>query len=446
MVDCIIVGAGYAGLAAANSLQQAGKSFCLLEARDRVGGRIHTQELGNGQYIDVGGQWIGSTQHRMYALAKAYGVPVFSTYDKGRSTLYSREKTRLYRGIIPPLPLFALLSLDRAIKKINKLSKQVNLEAPWLSPNALQYDQISLADWMNSQIRNPKAKSLFTVAAEAIFATPASSISFLHALFYTRSGKDFDALMNIRNGAQQDRLLGGAQAIANLMAATMQDRLQLNRPVQEVHQNDQSVRVLGDGFELEGRKLILAIPPAVAKRIRFQQALPPAKQAFLEENFMGSVIKCYAIYSEPFWRKQRRNGLCAAPGEPVSVTFDNSPQDGSKGILMGFALADQARALLQLSAAEREKLVLDCFSRYFGPVAAQPEYYIDKSFTEEPWSLGCYAGMMPVNGWTRAGEGARMITGSIHWAGTETATEWNGYMEGAVRSGERAAVEVMASL
>jgi monoamine oxidase len=268
----------------------------------------------------------------------------------------------------------------------------------------------------------------------------------LHALFYTRSGKDFETLMNIKKGAQQDRIKGGAQVILNKIAATLTDSILLNTAVTEISQHEESVVVRANGLSYTSKKVIVAVPPAVASNIRFEQQLPIEKQLFLQQNFMGTVIKCYAIYPKPFWRDQKKNGLCAAPGQPVSVTFDNSPWDGNKGILMGFSLAQQAKQLLLLSETERRKLVLEQFVQYFGHEAGKPDLYIDKSFTEDAWSLGCYAGMMPVNAWTASGAGARSITGHIHWAGTETATQWNGYMEGAVRSGERAATEIIQAL
>jgi monoamine oxidase len=443
MYDCIIVGAGYAGLSAARKLKQAGKNILLLEARERVGGRVYTKLLEDGSYADLGAQWVGANQHRMYDLAREYGIGTFPTYDIGKSSLYFNQKIKLYKGIIPPLPLFALLNLDGAIRKINRLSKRIDLSKPWLSKDAAVWDRISLAQWMDQNLKNSTARKLFTVAAEAIFATNAANISMLHVLFYTRSGKNFDTLMNIRNGAQQHRIAGGAQSICLAMAAELNDCIRLNAGVTRIDQSDIEVVVHGDGFSYAAKKLLLALPPAVANKIHFVQPLPEQKKLFLQQNFMGSVIKCYAVYNTPFWRNQKKNGLCAAPGEPISVSFDNSPADGSKGILMGFALADSAKAMLLLPEADRKKIVLQNFVQYFGAEAALPNYYIDHCFTEERWSLGCYAGMMPVNGWSSSGAAARSITGHIHWAGTETATEWNGYMEGAVRSGERAALEIL---
>ena len=169
--DVIIIGAGYAGLSAAKSLLEADKNILVLEARERVGGRIHTQYLEDGNYVDLGGQWIGPGHERMYALAQEYAINTFPTYDKGKSILYFKDKLKQYKGIIPPLPLFALLSLDAGIKKITKLAKQINVEEPWLSKHANRFDSISLKVWMNQQMKNETARRMFTVAAEAIYAT-----------------------------------------------------------------------------------------------------------------------------------------------------------------------------------------------------------------------------------------------------------------------------------
>lgn len=443
--DVIIIGAGYAGLSAARILRQSKKSVLLLEARDRVGGRILTQPLGDGNYVDLGGQWIGPGQDRMYDLARDYKIGIFPSYDKGKSTLYFNNKVRHYKGIIPPLPLFALLSLDGAIKKITRLSRSIDLARPWKSPMAAQYDAMSLDQWMRSRMKNDKARQMFTIAAEAIFATDAANLSFLHALYYIKSNKDFDYLMNIRKGAQQDRIAGGAQSICQAMAGEMGDTLQLNREVKQISQGEDGVEVRGNGFNFSGNKIIIAVPPPVAAGLQFARPLPNDRAALLRESFMGSVIKCYGIYNKPFWRDKQLNGLCASPGDIVSVTFDNSPADGNKGILMGFVLANQAKKLLALTEKERKELVLECFGRFLGSEAMHPEIYLEKSFTDEPWTMGCYAGMMPVGAITKHAADLAATVGHIHWAGTETSMLFNGYMEGAVRSGERAAAEILGS-
>lgn len=443
--DVIIIGAGYAGLAAGLALQKAGKKFLLLEARNRCGGRILTEYFSADQYTDLGGQWIGPGHERMYALAKEFGIDTFHTHDAGKSSLLLNGKLKLYKGIIPPLPLFALLSLDRAIRKINKLAKTIDLENPHALPNAALLDSISLEEWMQQQMKNETARKMFAVAAEAIFATDASTISFLHALFYIKSSGNFDYLMNIHKGAQQDRIKGGAQSICLRMAEAMGQAIQYEKVVTQIIQDENGVRVSGDGFSFSASHCIVAIPPVAATDIVFSPAIPVDQWNLMQSSFMGAVVKCYAVYATPFWRKEFKNGLVAAPDEMTSVVFDNSPWDGSKGILMGFSLAEKAKQLMQHNMAERQELVKAGFVKMFGSAAADIEYYTDKSFTEEPFTKGCYAGMFPPGMLTQYNASLATPFQRIHWAGTETSTHFNGYMEGAVRSGEQAAKEILVS-
>ncbi|ULQ56477.1 flavin monoamine oxidase family protein [Flavihumibacter rivuli] len=446
MLDVIIIGAGYSGLSAARDLLDAGKDFLVLEARDRVGGRIHSQALENGTYIDLGGQWIGPGHDNMYALCREFNIETFATHDKGKSTLYYDGKRKNYRGLIPPLPLFTLLSLNKGIQGINKLARKIECSQPWAMKEANQFDQITVAEWMERTMKKEIARNMFRTAFEAIFAADPEDISLLHALFYVRSNNNFDYLMNIRKGAQQDRIKGGAQLPAIKLAATLGERLKLNHPVTSISQDNEKVTVTGAGFSFEAKKLIVAIPPVVARDINYQFPLTEKRKLLMDQQFMGAVVKCYAIYNKPFWREKGLNGLCAAPSELTSVVFDNSPADGSKGILMGFSLAKQARQLMALNETDRRTAILDCFSRYLGEEARNAELYIDKSFTDETWTKGCYAGMMPTGAWTSIADLLSKPEGHIHWAGTETATQWNGYMEGAILAGKRAAREIIDCL
>lgn len=443
LYDAIVVGAGYAGLAAGLALQKAGKNILLLEARNRCGGRILTEYFSDQEYTDLGGQWIGPGHNRMYQLAAEYGINTFSTYESGKSSLLLNGKLKHYKGIIPPLPFLALISLDRAIRKINQLAKSIHLDHPEQSPHAAKWDAMSLQDWMNNQMKSETARKMFAVATEAIFATDASTISFLHVLFYIKSNQNIDFLMNINKGAQQDRIKGGAQSICIKMAATLGDAIHYEKVVTQIHQDEGGVTVSGDGFSFKANHCIVAIPPAVSTEINYTPAVPETQWQLMKASFMGSVVKCYAVYPSPFWRKQFKNGLVAAPDECTSVVFDNSPFNGSKGILMGFSLAEKAKQLMQHDQATRKEIVKASFVKMFGPEAANIEYYTDKSFTEEPFTKGCYAGMFPPGLLTQLNTSLATQFQRIHWAGTETSTQFNGYMEGAVLSGERAARDII---
>jgi len=443
--DVIIVGAGYAGLAAARILREAGKSIYLLEARDRVGGRVHTQHFDDGSYIDLGAAWAGPTQDRLYDLAHTYGVSTYPTYDEGKSTQLFRGKTRQYNGLIPPLPPLALLNLDYAIKALNRLSRGVDLAAPWQSPQAARFDAQTLHTWMQRHIPSPPARQFFKVAVEAIWAADPAEISLLHALFYTRSGRDLDTLMNIRNGAQAERFAGGAQSIPLRIAEELgPEIIRLNCPVRRIEQDGEGGRVSGDGFQFHADHIIVTAPPPAVRQIEFYPALPPLRAQLLQRIVMGSVWKTFAVYERPFWRDAGLNGLAATPEGYVTVTFDNSPPDASSGILMGFVLGRQALQFSALSQEQRRREALGAFTRFFGPQASAPLRYVDHSFSEDTWAQGCYAGVFPAGAWTSAGAALREPHGRVHWAGTETSELWNGYMEGAIRSGERAARRLLA--
>ena len=442
--DVIIVGAGFAGLTTARELIKAGKNVCVLEARDRVGGRVWTERFEDGTYVDWGGAWVGPTQDRLYALAREFGVETFHTYDQGKSTQFFREKVKRYKGLIPPLPLLSLLSLDRAIKRLTKLSKTVDLQQPWLTPEAASLDQQTLADWMDRQMRFETARRFFKIAAEAIWAAHPADISLLHALFYIRSGRDLNTLMNIKNGAQQERMVGGMQTIADRMSEAFQDKIRFNAPVRAVRQDESGVEVITDGAAYRAGRVIITVPPAMFSKIDFHPFLPEEKQIIATRVPMGAVWKCYAIYEKPFWRAQGLNGIAATPDGYVTVTFDNSPKDGSRGILMGFVLGNQARQFALLLPEQRQREALSAFAAFFGPEAARPVRYLDHSFLNEEWSGGCYAGVFGPGIWTSAGDALRQPTGRIHWAGTETSDVWNGYIEGAIRSGERVVKEVLS--
>jgi monoamine oxidase len=131
---------------------------------------------------------------------------------------------------------------------------------------------------------------------------------------------------------------------------------------------------------------------------------------------------------------------------PIKVTWDNSPSDGTPGVLMGFVEGHNARVFQQLSARRRRAEAIGSFVRYFGKQAANPRQYIEMNWAAEPWTRGCYVGFTPPGVLLDYGPAIKAPVGRIHWAGAETSDFWNGYMDGAVRSGERAASEALRDL
>ena len=441
----LVVGAGFAGLSAARALVAKGRTVAVLEARDRVGGRVYTKTLDDGTPVDLGGQWVGPTQDRLYALAKEVGVATFATYGEGHNLLWLAGKKKTYKGTIPSVAPLPLLNLGWAMSRMDALAKTVNLEAPWETPNAAELDAQTLASMVGRHVHFYTARELLKVGLEAVFAADAADISLLHAAFYVKSGGGLERLLGVANGAQQDRFEGGAQPIADRLAATLGDAVHLSCPVREIVTTADGVEVRGDGFVARGRRVIVAVPPTLAGRIRYSPALPAARDQLTQRMPMGSVIKCMAVYDTPFWRDDGLSGQAVSDLGPVQTTFDNSPPGGKPGVLLGFVEANSARLLARMSEEARRAEVLTCFARYFGDRAKAPRAYVDKSWADDEWSRGCYAAYMPPGVWTSYGRALTAPIGRIHWAGTETSPVWNGYIEGALASGERAAREVLGA-
>jgi monoamine oxidase len=445
--DAVVVGAGLAGLTAARELQQRGASVIVVEARDRVGGRTLNHDIGDGKVVEVGGQWIGPTQERIAALAQELGVETFPTYARGDNVLEYGGRVRRYRGTIPRLNPLVLVDFGRAQLRLNRLARRVPLDAPWEARKAAKLDSQTVATWMRRNLATPGGRAMLELAIEAVWAAQPEDMSLLHLLFYIHSAGSLERLFDTEGGAQQDRFVGGSQLVALQLAERLGDeRLLLRSPVRRIEHGPDGVVVRSDEAVVRARQAILAIAPTLAGRIAYDPPLPGYRDQLTQRMPLGTVAKCMAIYDEPFWRAEGLTGEGMSEVGPVRLTFDNSPPDGSPGVLLGFLEGRRARELGRLPADQRRTAVIDCFGRLFGPRARSPQDYVERLWAEEEWTRGCYGCHMPTGAWTAYGPALREPIGPIHWAGAEVATVWSGYMDGAVRSGENAAAEALARL
>lgn len=444
-VDVAVVGAGYAGLAAALALSEAGLGVLVLEADDRVGGRVCTREEG-GVLVDHGGQWVGPAQTAFLRWADRFGCARFPTYDEG-------SHLELWPGAAPlPHTSSGLpaqhdsAGYDALVARLEALTEQVDAEHPEACASLAEWDSRTFEDWVRGQSPSEDAWRRMRLFLQGLWACEPRDVSLFHVLFYGAAGGGLATLLGTIGGAQDSRLVAGADAPARAAAASLGDAVRLSCPVSRVEYDDDRVVLhTPTGAVLARRAVVTGTPPAQA-RIDFSPLLPMARRRWLARSPMGDAAKIHVVYPEPFWRTRGLSGqLTAYDGSPATYTFDNSPADGSCGVIGAFVYGDDYRSWSAQSPEARRKAVLDVLGA-LGPEASDPTAYHEHLWPEDQWAEGAYAAVPSPGTWHGHAAGRRSPVGPLHWAGTETAGRGNGYIDGAIRSGERAAAELLASL
>lgn len=442
--DVIVVGAGLAGLTAARRLREAGQSVTVLEARTRVGGRTLSETVGDAVF-DLGGQWLGPDQPRMHALAREFDIALFPTFETGKKVLERDGRRTTYRGTIPRLPPWSLFALHRILRRLDRLSQHASV-GDGDHRRARELDRMTLATWLEQNAPSRSAREVVTGAVRVVFGADPAEVSLLHALRTARAGGGFMPLVEIVGGAQELRFECGAQQVSLRLAEQLGQSVRLGEPVERIRHEARGVGVTTPHGDYQAKRVIVSVPPTLAGRIQYDPPLPALRDQLTQRMPTGATIKFLATYPEPFWRQQGYSGEALLLGEgPLTVIFDNCTRDGREAALLGFSVGDPARYWSQQPGAERRDAVLQAFTRCFGKTALQPRHYLEKDWSTDPWSRGCPVSNMPPGVMSVYGKALRDPVDRIHWAGTETATEWIGYMEGAVESGNRAAEEILAA-
>ncbi|MEM7436450.1 MAG: flavin monoamine oxidase family protein [Myxococcota bacterium] len=441
--DVVVIGGGLSGLSAARRLRQGGLRVVVLEARDRLGGRTCTVEVA-GQKVDVGGQWIGPGQDRVLALIEELGIAIYPQHHHGASTVEIDGEVTRYRGFLPKVGAKALLDLGRAIFKLERGAKRVSTSEPWNATDAKSLDAMSVEDWTNATTKNRNAREVMRVACNAILAEEPANISWLHYLFYASAAGGFTPLAEVRGGAQQDRIAGGAQQLSEGLSRLSDADVRLSEPVERIEQQDDQVLVTTTGETYGARFVVIALAPPMCDRIAFDPPLPELRRRLQSELAMGSVCKCIVGYPRPFWRERGISGEGISNGRWARLFFDATSPGSDGGALVAFVFSDAAKEFGEKPEPERKQLIVEDLRRLYGPDAAEPTWYVDKNWSLEAFSGGCYAALFARGQLTELGPALRAPIGQLHFAGTETATRWVGYMDGALQAGERAADEILA--
>jgi monoamine oxidase len=437
--DVIVVGAGLAGLKAAQELVKEGRSVIVLEADDRVGGRLKAGEVA-GRVVDFGGQWVGARHSVLLAEARRLGVETYPQYAAGKTVMRMMGAVTSFTGDVPRLPIAALLELALLRRRWDRDMKAVPAEAPWKAAKAAAWDSQTLESWIVSNVRTRAARQFARIVPRGAWAAEASEVSYLWFLDALRGGEGLAQLMAVKDGVLDGKFKGGMHQIARFMAAELGERVVLEAPVRRIIQRHAGVEAVTDQATFTARFMVVSVPPGPAARIEFQPHLPAARDGLTQRMPMAPIIKAVVAYETAFWRTAGFSGQVATDDDTLGIVMEDT-QDVGPPVLLCFIEGERAVAMSAAGKAARREAVTASLARFFGLEAASPLAYDDNDWTLEPWTHG-YVGSMPPGVMTRFGQALREPCGRIHWAGAETSAEWPGYIEGALRSGIRAAAEV----
>ena len=429
---------------AARELERRGeRSFVVLEARDRVGGRTLNMPIGNGHVVEVGGEWIGPGQDAIAALIADLGIDAFDQYYDGDTT-YDIEG-KISRGFLPDVTFSEAADFAKVAWQLDRLSRTLPRGEGWNAPNAAALDRRTFGDWLAESSATSFTPSVFRLINRAVWSGYPERTSLLWVLHYLRSAGGLLPVILNDGGAQDQRIEGGSQVISERMAEALGDRVRLGRPVLRIDDTAGKPVTIETPVEtLTAERVIVAMAPADTLRIQFESGLPEPRRELASAWARLPrlpLVKAAMLYDAPFWRADGLNGAMQSDRSPIQLVFDNSPEDGSIGVLSCFLSVVECPHLADRAA--REEGLKEELARYFGPRAFEATGYVEKDWSTDPWSTGCITPLTTgvLSSW---GSHLRTPSGRIHWAGTESARIWCGYMDGAISAGARAAAEVMA--
>ena len=444
--DVVVIGAGACGLTAATRLKAAGASVVVLEARDRVGGRLWTDES-SGALLELGGQWISPDQTALSAAVDELGLATFSRYRDGDSVYVGTDgAAHRFTGDIFPASEETQAEIERMIVVLDELTAQLDPDRPWAHPRAKELDGITWRAFLEQLSDDEEARSnvaLFT--AEAMLTKPSHSFSALQSLLMAASAGSFSHLVDA-DFILDKRVVGGLQRVPLALAAGLGDDVHLDSPVREIAWIPAGVRVVTDRFAVSAARVLVAVPPNLYGRITYEPPLPRTRHQLQQHLSLGLVIKVHATYSTPFWRDNGLSGTAFSPYQVVHEAYDNTNHGESRGTLVGFVSDEKADRMLALDPEERRRLILASLAAYYGPEAEHPEVYYESDWAAEEWTQGAYAASYDLGGLTRFGADQDSAVGPIRFGSSDIAGLGFQHVDGAIRIGHRLAGEIGADL
>ena len=447
MLDCAIIGAGLAGLVAARDLRNRGLGVVVLEARDRVGGRVENGVLADGQYVELGGQWIGAGHDAIFELIERYGLRTIGIPARGN--LVVRIHGRLLE--VPSaadgaeLTPFEVADLSQGLLRLRRLAHRLADDPAWVAANGAWLRQ-DLRRWVRTNLRTGGAQARFGEVYEAAFGPMIPKATLEEGLRQINSGPSLETMIANNGGLNQQRIEGGMTALCEALANDLGEVVRLGNPVTKVTHGDTAVVTLASGETVEARTVVSTLPPRLAVALEYDPPLPQWRRDVAEKVAPGNVIKAYLVYETPFWRERGLSGQSSSDEGAVRVTFDTTPADSTRGLLMGFFEGNEADSLAHRSLETRRRAFVESAVRAFGEEAAEPSEYVERNWSAEQYTRGCHGAHFAPGIWTSSGPVLAASEGCLYWAGAEYSTKFNGYMEGAVRSGEGVAATIAVAL
>jgi monoamine oxidase len=446
-VDVVVVGAGMAGLYATHLLKKAGRKVVLLEGSDRVGGRVLNLKVGPkpNDIAEAGAQWINDDERLIQKLMKRFNLKTYQNYTKGKSTLIINGKVSHFEGTtIPSLPGDGTQQLVKAFIALTKMAKEVPLDAPWDAPLADEWDSQTAQTWIDANISNSVARDFAGIAMGGPVSVEPKDLSLLQYLFVAQACGGPLAMVTIGQGVLSDRIVGGTGRLAHGLAHPLRHVTELNTPVRRIERGKR-MRVSTPHGKWVADHVIVAMSPTMTQSILFDPVLPVQRLQAVQRTGNGSCIKVFPVYDTPFWRDDGLNGIIQSNSEPFSGVFDNSPKDGSPGVLFCLIENFHARNLGKMAPDKAKAKVLDGLALALGEKARHPVRYIQHDWCKDDYLQGGAASFYPTGMLTEYRDMFRKPFGHLHFAGTETGAEFWGNMEAALQSGERTVNEVLGS-
>ena len=444
--DVVIVGAGATGLTIATDLEKAGFSTIVVEARDRVGGRLRTETI-EGAVLELGGQWVSPDQEALIATLNELGLETFERFRDGDSVYVDAtgSVTRFTGDLFPASPS-TQNEIERLIALLSALTAEVNPAEPWNHPRAAELDAQSFEAWLEQNCNDAEARAnVGLFIAEAMITKPSHSFSVLQALLMASSAGGFEHLVDA-DFILDRRVVGGLQQVPLLLAAKLGNRVHLSQPVRRIEHTTDDVVVTTDDLTIRARRAVVAVPPNLYGRIQYSPALPAVRQQMHQHLSLGLVIKVHAVYPTPFWRAAGLSGTAFSPFQVVHEAYDNSGFGEETGTLVAFVSGETADAMLALAANERKAVILNSLATYFGEAARTPVVYFESDWVSEEWTGGAYAASFDLGGLARWGAALRSPVGPIRFASSDLAAEGYQHVDGAIRIGHDVAEELASGL